>query len=229
MDIYWFTDNDVCSSFQGGRLLLGLDVNLTAAQCRAPANYGVTVDKMRRLDALDGQRKPIWNFVEVGCPMNNGNCVTGPQIRAAVWHSLIAGARGITYFNHSFSGSCQTQHALRDPCYASQRAAVKATNEQIATLAPALNAPTVTSGVTTSPSVRSMVKWYDGHFYVFAGSRESGSSTGTVSIPCIGNATAVRLGESGTVPVSGGAFSDQFADGNAIHIYRIDGGSRCGL
>ena len=24
------------------------------------------------------------------------------EVRAAVWHSLIAGARGIVYFNHSF-------------------------------------------------------------------------------------------------------------------------------
>ena len=31
---------------------------------KLPSGYGFTVDKMRRLDALDGQRKPIWNFVE---------------------------------------------------------------------------------------------------------------------------------------------------------------------
>jgi hypothetical protein len=41
-----------------------------------------------------------------------------------------------------------------------------------------------------------MTKWHNGHFYVFAGSRNNASSTGTVSIPCVGNATAVRLGES---------------------------------
>jgi hypothetical protein len=29
--------------------------------------------------------------------------------------------------------------------------------------------------------------------------------------------------------VSNGSFADQFADGNAVHIYRIDGGSTCGL
>jgi hypothetical protein len=29
--------------------------------------------------------------------------------------------------------------------------------------------------------------------------------------------------------VSSGAWSDQFADMNAVHIYRIDGGSTCGL
>ena len=35
------------------------------------------------------------------------------------------------------------------------------------------------------------------------------------------------VGENRTIPVRKGAFSDRFADGNAIHIYRINGGSRC--
>ena len=64
--------------------------------------------------------------------------------------------------------------------------------------------------------------------YVSAGAR-NGATTGTVSIPCAGNGTATRLGEAGSVPVASGSLSDSFADKNAVHIYRIDGGSRCGL
>jgi hypothetical protein len=30
-------------------------------------------------------------------------------------------------------------------------------------------------------------------------------------------------------PSTTGHFSDTFADANAVHIYRIDGGSACGL
>jgi len=51
------------------------------------------------------------------------------------------------------------------------------------------------------------------------------SSTGTFNMPCVRQARAVPLGDAGSVPVSGGSFSDSFADGNAIHIYRIDGGT----
>ena len=116
--------------------------------------------------------------------------ITPSQIRAAVWHSLIAGARGITYFNHSFGGRCRTQHALREPCYASVRATVKATNKQIKSLAPVLNAPFVTSRWTHSRTTQAMMKWKGGHFYVFAGSAENVSSTSSFSIPCVGNATA---------------------------------------
>lgn len=68
----------------------------------------------------------------------------------------------------------------------------------------------------------------EGHLYVFAGSAES-PVEGRFSLPCVGDAQAAVVGENRTIPVRGGSFSDHFADGNAIHIYRIDGGSTCGL
>jgi hypothetical protein len=34
--------------------------------------------------------------------------------------------------------------------------------------------------------------------------------------------------ENRKLPVRNGSFSDHFAGGNAIHIYRIDGVSKCG-
>ena len=75
-----------------------------------------------------------------------------------------------------------------------------------------------------------MAKWHGGKFYVFAG-RDSmgGATTNTISMPCVGNATAVVEGENRSVRVNNGQLTDQFADGNAVHIYRLDGGSRCGL
>ena len=186
---------------------------------------------MRFLDGMDGQRKPIWNFVEVGHPFTEDGAptITPPQIRAAVWHSFIAGARGIVYFNHSFGGPCQTQHVLRDRCGAAVRPTVKAVNAQVQSLASVLNSPTLTSGFTAGSSVKAMAKWGGRRITVFAGSSDNVASTGSFSIPCVGNATATVLGENRTVAVVDGSFSDSFADGNAVHIYRIDGGSTCGL
>ena len=229
-DIYWFSDNNVCGNNEGGRLLTGGARALTDDQCHRASNYGAQVSRVRRLVSPRGS-KPVWTFIEVGHPASEDHwpSITPPQIRAAVWHSLIAGARGITYFNHSFGGPCRTQHALREPCYARARATVKATNRQIKALAPVLNAPFVTSRWTHSPATKAMVKWSRGHFYVFAGAAENASSTGSFSIPCVGNATATVVGEKRRIQVRRGRFSDSFADGNAIHIYRIDGGSACGL
>jgi hypothetical protein len=231
-DLYWFTDPNQ-TNMMGEPWLPEGERQMTLSEVRRAANYGYQVDRMRALDARNGQRKPIWNFVELGWPWSEtaaqgGRSILPQEIRAAVWHSIIAGARGIIYFDHNFNGPCGGS-TLRGPCYPENRAMAKSVNDQVKILAPVLNAPTVTAGTSTSPSIRSMVKWQGGHFYVFAGSRNNQSSIGTVSIPCVGNATAVRLGEAGSVPVSAGSFSDSFSDGNAIHIYRIEGGSTCGL
>jgi hypothetical protein len=232
-DLYWFTDPNQ-RRMEGERWLPERRGRLTLDEVRRAANYGYQVDRMRALDARDGRRKPVWNFVEVGWPFmesaaEGARAIRPAEIRAAVWHSLIAGARGILYFDHQFGGPCPDR-VLRPPyCYPANRAMVKSVNRQIKDLAPVLNAPSVTSDWTTNSSIRAMVKWYGGKFYVFAGSRENTASTGKFSLPCVGDATAERLGEDGTVPVSGGSLSDSFADGNAIHIYRIEGGSTCGL
>ena len=224
VDIYWMSDEDLCQWHQGGRLLLGQDVNLTFQQCRNPANYGVVIDKMRRLDARNGVRKQQWGFVEVGCPMGStaSRCIQPAEIRAAVWHSLIAGARGITYFNHSFSGSCQTQHALREPCYANARAVVKATNAQITQLAPVLNDQFADGYASVPAGGRVMTKRHNGQFYVFAASTSANGQQLPVTVKS--GTSAEVLGENRTVPVVDGVISDWFADGNAVHVYKIAGG-----
>jgi hypothetical protein len=234
-DIYWFTDPNVCRSMSEGPSFYGTEpAQLTPAQCRRARNYGDTVERMRFLDGLDGERKPIWNFVEVGWPFTEtaaqgGRTIAPAEVRAAVWHSVIAGARGIVYFNHSFGGPCITHHALRNSCYMAVRDAVRATSTQLQALAPVLNAPSVTSGFTASSTVRATARWQGGQFWVIAGSSENQSSTGSFSIPCVGNATATVVDEGRIIPVTDGSFTDSFADGNAVHIYRIDGGSNCGL
>ena len=144
------------------------------------------------------------------------------EVRAAVWHSIIAGARGIIYFNHSFGGPNPTQHCLREPAYAAVRAAVKSTNQLVTQLAPVLNAPFADGFVSADPSVRTMAKFHDNKYYVFAGSKENRASTPTLSLSGVDSGTATVIGENRTIPISNGRFSDSFADGNAIHIYRID-------
>jgi len=231
-DLYWFTDPNQINMIGEPWLPEG-ERQMMLEEIRRAANYGYQIDRVRALDAMDGRRQPVWAFVELGWPFiesadEGARRILPDELRAAVWHSIIAGARGIIYFDHNFGPNTPGSTILGNG-YADTRAIARAVNQQIKHLAPVLNAPTVTSGWSANPSVRAMVKWQGGHFYVFAGSRNNVSSTGAVSIPCVGDATAVRLGEAGTVPVSRGSFSDSFADGNAVHIYRIDGGSTCGL
>ena len=106
-DIYWFTDPSVCAASEGGALFAGGSRELTSAECRRASNYGAVVRRMRRLVTPLGSR-PVWAFVEVGHPFTEADAptITPVEVRSAVWHSLIAGARGVIYFNHSFGGPC---------------------------------------------------------------------------------------------------------------------------
>jgi len=215
-DLYYMTDPNERSSPRYGM----------------PSSYGWIIDRMRMLDGMDGQRKPIWAIVETGWPFTESATAGGRRIlpaeaKAAVWHSLIAGARGIEYFDHNFGPGTPGSTILGDG-YSDTRAVLKDTNALIKQLAPVLNADTVVDPVTGS-GIRALTKWHDGHFYVFAGSTQTAASTGAWSLPCVGDATATRLGESGSVPVTAGRFEDSFPDKNAVHVYRIDGGSTCGL
>jgi hypothetical protein len=222
-DIYWFTDPNVSGSSEGGNLLNGGQA-LRSNQARRAANYGYTVDRMR---VLAMRRKPIWNFVEVGWPASQtaakgARAIQPAEIRAAVWHSIIAGARGIIYFNHSFGGPNQSQHCLREPAYLAVRAEVKSTNQLVTQLAPVLNAPFANGFVSAGSSVRTMAKFHDNKYYVFAGSKENTAGTPAFSLSGVDSGTATVIGENRAIPISNGRFSDSFVDGNAIHIYRID-------
>ena len=225
-DNYWFTDPYICGSSEGGRLADGRA--LSQAECRLAANYGWTVDRLRSLVQPAGSQ-PVWAFVEVGHPFseNDAPTITGPQIRAAVWSSIIHGARGVIYFNHSFGGSCQSQHLLRDSCGAPARPAVTAVNAQITSLAPVLNAPFLDGVTTAANSIDHMTKVYNGQVYVFAASAQAASQTAAITNSCVGDGTVSVVGENRTLTASGGRFSDQFVDGNAVHIYSAPADASC--
>ena len=202
------------------------------------AFYGLQIDRIRACDAKAGgtapvDRKPVWGVVELGAPFGDGGQITPPQMRSATWHTIIAGARGVLYFNHSFGGTCQTFSILRDGCSlnVAMQAAVKAQNAQITQLAPVLNSATATGYVTTSPNIRATAKVggsdapFGAGIYTIAGATWSGggSQQATITInPAAGPTprTASVLFEGRTVPIVAGQIVDTFADGNAIHIYK---------
>lgn len=225
-DNYWFTDPYICAKTEGGAIV-GYVRDLTEEECRLAANYGWTVERIRK---LNGGKAPVWAFVEAGHPFEDSpgaGTITGPEIRAAVWSSLIHGARGIVYFNHSFGGACITQHVLRD-CPGETLPAVTALNRQIKELAPVLNSPFLEGAVTATGPVDSAAKLHNGKVFVFAGANTATGGTATFTLKC-GGSSAVVIDENRTIPIVDGTFSDTFANGNAVHLYTIEGGSSCGF
>jgi uncharacterized protein DUF4082 len=217
-DIYWYTDPNVCTSSSEGPSL-----GLTSATCRRAANYGLTMDTMRKADGADGTRQPVYAFVEVGHPFTEGDSPTinADQIAGAVVNSLIHEARGVLYFNHNFGGSCISQHVLRDSCGAAVRPAVGELNARITGLAPVLN--TQSYQWTFNAKLDTMLKASDGSFYVFAmPGRSGGTGQQKLTLPAgLSAAKAEVLYENRSVPISGGAFTDTFDKEFSYHIYKI--------
>lgn len=218
-DLYWGTDSDLCQASQGGQLL-GTNANLATATCHKASNYGITVDRIRSLQTTPGSQ-PIWNYVEIGHPNSNGGAMPPAEIKAAVWSSLIHGARGIVYFDHSFGGSCISDDVLKD-CAQSTTTIVKAINAQITSLAPVLNSQIV-NGVTTGSNLLDAAAHYDGHnVYVFAEPNGTAAvNNGTIKVAGYSNGTATVIGESRTVPVVNGQITDSFVSANTVHLYEF--------
>jgi hypothetical protein len=221
-DNYWFTDPHICSAHEGGAVVGGMRA-LTPAECRRGANYGWTVDRVRSLVEPAGSL-PVWAFVELGHPASEDGAptITGSQVRAAVWSSVIHGARGVVYFNHSFGGSCESHHLLREACGDEVRPWVAEVNRQLAELAPALNAPFLDGAVTTDGAVDTAVKVHGADQYLFAAATQDRDTRVTFRPRCALDGTVTVIDEDRELPLVGGAFTDHFADDSTVHLYRYE-------
>jgi hypothetical protein len=261
-DSYWMTDSDLQVPSQGGCALLPNDPTacggggasgLTAAQAELPANYGWDVTRLERLQTINGPAKPVVVDVETGCPgASTGNkaakCITPPSMVAAAWHGLIAGARGILWFQHNFSGPCQDLRTFVDGSNASSRMhncqqtpgvtlhdvadAVTAFDHQVHRLNRVLLSSTARGYVSTPADVSTLAKVYGGACYVFAGAGRPATPSppnmpATFSLADRYSGQVTVVDENRTVQATNGSFTDMFADMNAVHIYRIGGGSTC--
>jgi hypothetical protein len=250
-DTYWMSDPSLSIPSQGGCALLpkspticggGGGSGLTNAQRALPANYAFNVTHLEKLQAPDGPPKPAIVDVETGCPGSGGDCTTPAAMTAAAWHGLIAGARGVLWFQHNFGGPCQDDRTIIDgsnpasSMYNCQQTpgvtlhdmvlALTRFNKEIVKLNAVLLSPFADHYVTASGDVSVMAKYGNGHFYIFAGSGRPAEP------PRLGQKVTFRLAgapsttltvvdEHRTLRVVNGEFSDTFANANTVHIYRV--------
>lgn len=176
--------------------------------------YGVSVDAQRHYARLDRVDKPLWMFVENSRPWDiTSPAITADQMEAAVWNSIVHGARGIIYFIHDFGGGASGAAAERGVWSAGYYdrtmgdaiiARMKTVNARLKSLAPVLNSPEIgtihpTTGreqhaafVTVSSSTSGvpidvMVRQYAGKTYIFA--QASGSASRLASAATTGTFT----------------------------------------
>ena len=248
-DSYWMTDSDLDVPSQGGCSLLpassaecgnGNGPGLTTAQRALPANYAFNVAE---LEGLTGHAKPITVDVETGCPGSGGACTSPQAAVASAWQAIIAGARGIIWFQHNFSGNCVDFNTFYDgsnpssPLYGCRQSpgvtlhdvvgAVSGFNHQVASLNTVLLAPFAENYVSAGKAdVSVMAKYSQGTFYVFAASGTMASpprNHQVVTVTVAGGYTGpvAVIGENRTLHAVHGVFTDSFANQDSVHIYKI--------
>jgi len=158
----------------------------------------------------------------------------------AVWSSIIHGARGIDYFDHSFSGPQVSDMNVEETYFQTVQpgqsisiyAQIKATDAAIKQLAPVINSPNALGYVQISPAasqysgVEAMAKYYNKQFYIFAETRDSMTMTNIAATFTLADKAATNVtvvNENRTISVSNGVFKDTFASAATVHIYQING------
>jgi autotransporter passenger strand-loop-strand repeat protein len=252
VDMYWFAGakSGVYNILGTGGILDNLGRAMTPDEAERGSNYGDMIDIER---AWTGGTVPLFAYIEDGGPYTTdtsaSDYITPPELNWAVWSSLIHGARGIVYFNHTFAGPAQSLDNLAQPFYQTIQPGqtisiynqVKATDALIEQLAPVLNSPfalnyvTVNSGGYTFPiadktlgGIEVMAKDYNGQFYIFADTRDSETQTNISATFTIADkiATSVTVvNENRSIPVVNGVFTDTFAYAWTVHIYQVNDGS----
>lgn len=240
-DTYWFTGSKDGGMLGAWGLIYKLGRSMSVDEGARGSHYGDMVDILRSYQQT--YPAPIPQFIEDGEPGNNGtnaDYITPPELNWAVWSSIIHGARAIIYFNHTFTGSNQSDDNVVEPFYRTAQPGqtisiygqIKATDALIRQMAPVINSPTALGYVSVRPTVQmfsgveTLAKYHDQRFYIFANSRKSETQADIVAVFTIADrkATSVTVvNENRVIPVTNGVFTDKFATGSTVHIYAVTG------
>lgn len=180
---------------------------------------------VERLIKWSEGQKTVWNVIECTHISNEKAKATPHQVKAEVWMSIIHGSMGITYFVHEFKPAFNEDALLDDP---EMLAAVTAINQQIHTLAPVLNSPTVANGVQVESSnpdvpIAAMTKQLDGKTYLFAvGMRNGAAQTKFTLSGTISQNRLTVLQEDREIRIQNNQFTDAFSPYD-VHLYEIQG------
>lgn len=192
--------------------------------------YATQIGRMRE---ITDDAKPVWLVIETTSQAPGQP--TPDQVNKAVWAALIAGARGIVFFDHRFASDFVTQDFAAMINDAPMSAMVTALSARLQSLGPALlgaDTGLVTEWTTSNTTEGPRGGTYgvpihytsrdDGTYeYVFAQAIRPGATTGTLTIPSWAGEVVDVIDESRTETVSGGGvLTDSFAADYQYHLYR---------
>ena len=228
-DIYWINN----AAISGGQAAQVYVSNFGSALSRIGALYGDQITWERQ--STNGTM-PIFGFVETGNPSTTViSAATSTQPPEAFWAALsiiIAGGRGIIWFDHTNTSSGNPppsdnnmyqsyyQTASNYACGYSMYTAVAAADALILAIAPIINSPNAVGYATSNPASTVPSSTYAGLNTSWIPTAYTGTSTGNVSTDMFGPYFCVKkfVGTEYTatvynVPPYSGGFSVTFTPG----------------
>ena len=221
-----YNDSELRGSQGGDHVVTAADVaqwpQLAPMQGKgAITAIGQVTEKLRA--ALPN--KTFFSFIEIACVTSNSPTVPPGGVRAEMWDAIIHGARGIFVFTYvgqinsptSDGGGCAAMPAANGAELKAQSAIIASLSNVIqdkinpSTLSATMSSQALEAGWRDTPSGK--------YFFVLNTTNAAISGPVTINLTGVGSATTATVyGESRSVSLTGGSFTDTFGP-YALHIY----------
>jgi hypothetical protein len=239
------TNNANWRAYAAGIDLLALDAYSLAANDSfhptgdelagiGPSHFGVWAypPQIGRMREFSDDRIAVFGEVETTSEV--AGLPTPQQVHDATWALLIAGARGIVFFDHRFAENGLTQDFAAMLSNAPMATMVQSLSTRMQSLAEPLleveadliesisstNTTAGPKGGTYGVPILATSRLTDTGTYFFAQAIRPGATTATFTIPSMAGATLTVIGESRTVTLNGsGVFTDTFTADYQVHLY----------
>lgn len=194
-----------------------------------PDLIATVADGTAALAAMAGER-PLYSWIETSAGGQwvteaNQKPVEPRHIRVEVWMSIVHGATAIGYFTHIWKPA-YSQFGVPDE----NVAAMRAINEQLTRLAPAILAPAPAQApaIRLSGDLRASIiaREHDGWLYLFAVNCDPRDQPGeaTITVPGLRAGATVEVIDEGRAITAGeGTFADTF-EALGVRLYRVRAG-----
>jgi len=216
--------------------IISTDFYMEDSRNQEGGTYGLWCNPrmVQRLGDLSDNTRPIWHYIATAATPDNQPSTD--LVYKSVWASLIGGARGIVFFDYTFTsgGSYVTDFSMATN--AGMRSMIQSLTAFIQSIKAALlsaEVPGIVSSVASSNTtsgpvggtygvpIHYTVRQAGGATYLLTQSIRPGTTTATFTVPAAANKTITVLQESRTVTAdSSGVFTDSFASDYAVHLYR---------
>jgi len=195
--------------------------DLYAVNSRLPIDsIGRTLDRLRKWST----RRPQFAYIEASDFDNDGIRPTRDQFRAQIWHAIIHGARGISYFVVDASSPPTSPRERPDAVPADIAAEMQLQNDRITQLAGILQTTINPSSISVQAEAPLEYSWrhVGSTTYVIA-LNQSATTIDRAAVKVLGTSvppTITVRDEGRTIQAMGNTFTDSFGP-YAVHVYQF--------